>query len=126
MGLLAGSTICRRLFERTDSKAMASSILAPVEMAPRDPILGVTEAFNADPNPNKVNLGVGVYYDDNGKVPLLECVRRAEAERVKAAPPRGYLPIDGLAAYDRAVQELVFGKDCQAVKDKRVVTVQAL
>ena len=57
---------------------MASSILAAVEMAPRDPILGVTEAFNADPNPNKVNLGVGVYYDDNGKVPLLECVRRAE------------------------------------------------
>jgi len=64
------------------STAMASSILAPVEMAPRDPILGVTEAFNADPNPNKVNLGVGVYYDDNGKVPLLECVRRAERQQI--------------------------------------------
>ena len=60
---------------------------AAVEMAPRDPILGVTEAFNADPNPQKVNLGVGVYYDDNGKVPLLECVRRAEralAEQARA------------------------------------------
>jgi aromatic-amino-acid transaminase len=105
---------------------MASSILAPVEMAPRDPILGVTEAFNADPNPNKVNLGVGVYYDDNGKVPLLECVRRAERQLVESAPPRSYLPIDGLPEYDRAVQALVFGADSSARKDNRAVTVQAL
>ena len=79
-------------------------------MAPSDPILGITEAFLADQNPKKVNLGVGVYTDDHGKVPLLECVRRAESERLKAAPPRNYLPIDGLATYDRAVQELLFGK----------------
>ena len=105
---------------------MASSILAPVEMAPRDPILGVTEAFNADPNPNKVNLGVGVYYDDNGKVPLLECVRRAERHQIESAPARSYLPIDGLPEYDRAVQALVFGADSQPRKDNRVVTVQAL
>src|SRR3954470_15240300 len=104
----------------------APSLLSSVPMAPSDPILGVTEAYVADANPKKVNLGVGVYYDDNGKVPLLECVRRAEAERVKAAPPRGYLPIDGLAAYDRAVQELVFGKDAELIREKRVVTVQAL
>jgi aromatic-amino-acid transaminase len=97
------------------------SPLAAVPMAPSDPILGVTEAFVADPNPHKVNLGVGVYYDDNGKVPLLECVRRAEEARVKASLPRGYLPIDGIAAYDKAVQELVF------VKQKpNIVTVQAL
>ena len=95
-------------------------------MAPSDPILGITEAYVADQNPKKVNLGVGVYYDDAGKVPLLECVRRAEAERLKAAPPRGYLPIDGLAAYDRAVPELVFGKGFGALQEKRVVTVQAL
>ena len=95
-------------------------------MAPSDPILGITEAYVADQNPRKVNLGVGVYYDDAGKVPLLECVRRAESERLKAAPPRNYLPIDGLAAYDRAVQELVFGKEFAAVKEKRIVTVQAL
>ena len=95
-------------------------------MAPSDPILGITEAFLADQNPKKVNLGVGVYTDDNGKVPLLECVRRAESERLKAAPPRNYLPIDGLAAYDRAVQELLFGKDFPAIQEKRVVTVQAL
>jgi len=95
-------------------------------MAPSDPILGITEAYVADPNPKKVNLGVGVYYDDNGKVPLLECVRRAESERLKAAPPRSYLPIDGLPAYDRAVQELLFTKGFSGLQEKRVVTVQAL
>src|SRR5438105_7595450 len=97
------------------------SLLAQVPMAPSDPILGITEAFHADKNPKKVNLGVGVYTDDKGKVPLLECVRRAESERLKAAPPRNYLPIDGLAAYDRAVQQLVFGSE-----NKSAVTVQAL
>ena len=80
-------------------------------MAPKDPILGVTETFNADKNPNKVNLGVGIYYDDSGKVPLLECVRQAEIQLVEKSAPRSYLPIDGLPAYDRAVRELVFGVD---------------
>src|SRR6476659_2140215 len=102
------------------------SPLAAVPMAPSDPILGVTEAYVADQNPKKVNLGVGVYYDNDGKIPLLECVRHAESERLKAAAPRGYLPIDGIAAYDKAVQGLVFGKDSKAVQEKRVVTVQAL
>jgi len=106
------------------SPAMNASILAAVPMAPRDPILGVTEAFVADQNPRKVNLGVGVYYDDNGKVPLLECVRRAERARVEAAPPHSYLPIDGLQAYDRAVMQLVFGAELAA--SGRIVTVQAL
>src|SRR5229473_1045569 len=71
------------------------SLLSAIQMAPRDPILGLTEAFNADRNPKKVNLGVGVYYDDEGKVPLLECVRRAERQLVEQAAPRNYLPIDG-------------------------------
>ena len=105
---------------------MTASILADVQLAPRDPILGVTEAFNADPNPNKVNLGVGMYYDDNGKIPLLECVRRAERQMLEDSPPRGYLPIDGLPEYDRAVQALVLGADSPAIKARRVVTVQAL
>jgi aromatic-amino-acid transaminase len=104
----------------------SSSPLAAVQMAPKDPILGVTETFNADKNPNKVNLGVGVYYDDNGKVPLLECVRRAETQLAEKSAPRSYLPIDGLPAYDRAVQALVFGTDSAAAKENRVVTVQAL
>jgi aromatic-amino-acid transaminase len=95
-------------------------------MAPRDPILGLTEAFNADRNPKKVNLGVGVYYDDEGKVPLLECVRRAESMLLAQAAPRAYLPIDGLPAYDRAVRELVFGADCPALREGRIVTVQTL
>jgi aromatic-amino-acid transaminase len=95
-------------------------------MAPRDPILGLTEVYNADKRADKVNLGVGVYYDDNGKVPLLECVRRAEKDLADRAAPRAYLPIDGIAAYDKAVQTLVFGNDCAAIKEGRVVTVQAL
>jgi aromatic-amino-acid transaminase len=105
---------------------MSATVLSGVEMAPRDPILGITEAFNADPNPKKVNLGVGVYTDDNGKVPLLECVRRAERQLADSAPPRSYLPIDGLPEYDRLVQALVFGEDSAARRDKRIVTVQAL
>jgi aromatic-amino-acid transaminase len=105
---------------------MSTSVLAGVEMAPRDPILGITEAFNADTNPNKVNLGVGVYYDDSGKIPLLECVRKAERQLLEKSPPRGYLPIDGLPEYDRAVQTLVFGEASAARKENRIVTVQAL
>jgi aromatic-amino-acid transaminase len=95
-------------------------------MAPSDPILGVTEAFVADPSPKKVNLGVGVYYDNDGRIPVLECVRHAESERLKAVAPRGYLPIDGIAAYDKAVQALVFGRESKALQENRIVTVQAL
>jgi aromatic-amino-acid transaminase len=102
------------------------SPLAAIAMAPKDPILGVTEAYVADQNPKKVNLGVGVYTDDNGKVPLLECVRRAEAARVESGTPKSYLPIDGIAAYDKAVQELVFSKESVPLMERRVVTVQAL
>lgn len=105
---------------------MSQTLLSGLEMAPRDPILGVTEAYNADANTNKVNLGVGVYYDDNGRVPVLECVRRAEQRLAESPLPRNYLPIDGIAAYDRAVQELVFGNDSSAVREQRVVTVQTL
>ena len=102
------------------------SLFASVEMAPRDPILGLNEQFNADTRPGKVNLGVGVYFDENGKLPLLACVKAAEAQLVAAAKPRGYLPIDGIAAYDKAVQGLAFGADSAAVQAGRVATVQAL
>ncbi len=95
-------------------------------MAPKDPILGITELYVADKNPHKVNLGVGVYYDENGKVPLLECVRQAEQQQVQSGASRPYLPIDGLQSYDQAVQALVFGAEAPATKEKRVVTVQAL
>jgi len=103
-----------------------ASIFSAIAMAPRDPILGITEAFNADTNPAKINLGVGVYYDDNGKVPLLDCVRKAETKLMEQPTPRTYLPIEGLGAYDKAVQELVFGADSAVIQEKRAVTVQAL
>ena len=102
------------------------SLFSAVEMAPRDPILGLNEQFNADPNPNKVNLGVGVYTDDNGKLPLLKCVAAAEKQMLEAPKARGYLPIDGIAAYDKAVQGLVFGAEHAAVKAGRISTVQAI
>jgi len=103
-----------------------SSVLSAIEMAPRDPILGLTETFNADSNPLKVNLGVGVYYDENGKVPLLECVKKAEVLLIEKLAPRTYLPIEGLAAYDKAVQELVFGAGSAVIQEKRAVTAQAI
>jgi len=105
---------------------LPTSLFGAVEMAPRDPILGVTEAFVADTNPRKVNLGVGVYNDDTGKLPLLQCVKRVEADMTAKAAARGYLPIDGIAAYDKASQALVFGADSEPVRSGRVVTIQAL
>ncbi|MBL8469037.1 aromatic amino acid transaminase [Methyloversatilis discipulorum] len=105
---------------------MNPSVFSSVEMAPRDPILGLTEAFNADTRTTKVNLGVGVYYDDAGKLPLLRAVRTAEEARMKNAPPRGYQPIEGAPAYNKAVQDLLFGQGAALTADGRVVTAQAL
>ena len=102
------------------------SLFTAVEMAPRDPILGLNEQFNADPNPHKVNLGVGVYFDDNGKLPLLQCVQAAEQAMMEKPSARGYLPIDGIAAYDSAIKNLVFGADSEPVTSGRIATVQAI
>jgi aromatic-amino-acid transaminase len=102
------------------------SLFTAVEMAPRDPILGLNEQFAADTNPNKVNLGVGVYFDDNGKLPLLKCVQAAEKAMMEKPTARGYLPIDGIAAYDAAVKTLVFGADSEPVTSGRVATVQGI
>ena len=105
---------------------LAASLFGTVDLAPKDPILGVTEAFVADPNPNKVNLGVGVYCDDAGKVPLLECVKRAENVLAEKGAPHTYLPIDGIPAYDRAVRGLMLGPDSPLIAAGRAITVQAL
>jgi aromatic-amino-acid transaminase len=102
------------------------SLFTAVEMAPRDPILGLNEQFAADSNPHKVNLGVGVYFDDNGKLPLLQCVQAAEKVMMDKPTARGYLPIDGIAAYDTAVKGLVFGADSEPVTSGRVATVQGI
>jgi aromatic-amino-acid transaminase len=105
---------------------MSSSLFAGVELAPRDPILGLNEQFAGDGRTDKVNLGVGVYFDDEGKLPVLRCVAEAEKQLLAAPRPKGYLPIDGIAAYDKAVQALVFGEGSALVQSGRVATVQAL
>ncbi len=102
------------------------SLFSAVEMAPRDPILGLNEAFNADTRTNKVNLGVGVYCNEEGRIPLLRAVVEAETIRVAQHASRGYLPIDGIAAYDQAVQKLLFGAESPLLAAGRVITTQAV
>ncbi len=102
------------------------SLFSAVEMAPRDPILGLNEAFNADKRPDKVNLGVGVYTNEEGRIPLLRAVVEAEAALTAARAPRGYLPIEGIAAYDQAVQKLLLGNDSLLIQQGRVITTQAI
>ncbi|MGZ9895826.1 amino acid aminotransferase [Bordetella bronchiseptica] len=103
-----------------------STLFASVELAPRDPILGLNEQYNADTRPGKVNLGVGVYYDDEGRIPLLQAVRKAEVARIEAAAARGYLPIEGIAGYNKGAQALLLGADSPLAAEGRVLTAQAL
>lgn len=102
------------------------SLFSAVEMAPRDPILGLNEAFNADTRPQKVNLGVGVYFNEAGEIPLLKAVELTEKARAEEQAPRGYLPIDGVRSYDTAVQKLLFGADSEIIQSGRLVTSQAI
>ncbi len=99
-----------------------------VALAPRDPILGLNEAFAAETRPNKINLGVGVYFDADGKIPLLKAIQIAEEQRVKLALPRGYLPIDGIKKYNTAVQDLLFahGENSELLEQGKVATIQSL
>ncbi len=105
---------------------MHRSPFSDVPLAPADPILGLTEAFIADTNANKVNLGVGVYQDGNGKVPVLNVVREAERLWYEKEDSKSYLPIEGAPAFRQQVQQLLFGADSALVRDGRVVTAQAL
>src|SRR6478752_6364098 len=105
---------------------MSASPFAEVPLAPADPILGLTEAFVADKNPAKVNLGVGVYQDGTGKVPVLSVVREAEKLWYDKEDSKSYLPIDGVPAYRTAVAELLFGRDSELIKSGRTVTAQAM
>src|SRR6185436_19657005 len=114
---------CRR---RPSAPEPFMTLFSTVESAPRDPILGISEQFAADPKPYKVNLGVGMYYDENGRLPLLKCVAAAEQAMVESPMARGYLPIDGMADYDRAAQRLAFGDSSAAVTEHRIATVQGL
>lgn len=105
---------------------LARSPFSEVPLAPPDPIIGVTEAFNRDENPKKVNLGVGVYQDGSGKVPLLKAIQSAQQKWLSEESTKTYLPIDGLAAYNRAVQELLFGSGSPVISEQRAVTVEGL
>ena len=102
------------------------TLFSAVELAPRDPILGLYETFNADTRTTKVNLGVGVYFTDEGKIPLLRAVQVAEKQILENPKSRGYLPIEGIATYNSAVQNLVFGSDSALIADHRAVTFEGL
>ncbi len=102
------------------------SYFASVEMAPGDPILGLTETYLADTRPNKINLGVGIYVDEQGRIPLLPTVHEVEQALVAAGKPRGYLPIDGLAAYNQLTRQLLFGAESSLLAAGRVATAQTI
>ena len=97
-----------------------------IEYYPGDPILSLVETFKNDPRPEKVNLSIGIYFDDEGKMPVLESVSRAETARAATPAPSPYLPMEGLNTYRSAVQHLLFGKDNPALAQGRIVTVQTL
>lgn len=102
------------------------SLFSSIELAPRDPILGLNEAFNNDSRPEKINLSAGVFLNDEGQVPLLQAVAEAETARLAAHASRGYLPMQGLPAYDQAVQRLLFGERSAVIGENRALTLQAL
>ena len=102
------------------------NLFSSVELAPRDPILGLYETFNADTRTTKVNLGVGVYFTDEGKIPLLRAVQVAEKQILENPKSRGYLPIEGIATYNSAVQALIFGNDSELIRNQRAVTFEGL
>lgn len=102
------------------------NLFSSVELAPRDPILGLYETFNADTRTTKVNLGVGVYFTDEGKIPLLRAVQIAEKQILENPKSRGYLPIEGIATYNSAVQALIFGNDSELIRNQRAVTFEGL
>ena len=99
----------------------AQQRLSHVSTAPPDAILGLTEAYLADPNPDKMNLAVGVYKNAAGQTPILRCVKEAERKLIESEQTKGYLPIDGLGDYRDHVRKLVFDA---AVDDSRVAVVQ--
>ena len=91
-----------------------------------DPILSLNEAFQKDPREHKINLSIGIYFDDEGRIPMLASVRKAELAVVAEAGARPYLPMEGAANFRSAVQELLFGADNAALKAGRIVTIQSV
>jgi aspartate aminotransferase/aromatic-amino-acid transaminase len=94
-----------------------------IEAAPADAILGLTEAFNKDTRPNKVNLGVGVFKDNNGTTPILNCIKAAEVKLIETEVSKGYLPISGNPVFAAGVQKLLFGTESEVIDSKRAATL---
>jgi len=91
-----------------------------------DPILSLNEDFQKDPRPNKINLSIGIYFDDAGRIPVMDSVRRAEQLVVARGGPKPYLPIEGAANFRSAVQQLLFGADHEAISSGRIATIQSV
>jgi aromatic-amino-acid transaminase len=101
-------------------------MFAHLEPYAGDPILSLNEAFQKDPRADKVNLSIGIYFDDAGRIPVLDCVRQAEARMLAQSAPKSYLPIEGSAAMRQAVQTLLFGADHEVLASQRVATLQTV
>jgi aromatic-amino-acid transaminase len=93
---------------------------------PGDPILGLNEQFQKDTRSHKVNLAIGIYFDDDGRIPTLDCVQKAESQILQEASSKSYLPIEGLPLFNQAVQQLIFGENHEVIKTKRVATLQTV
>jgi aromatic-amino-acid transaminase len=104
----------------------ATSIFTDVPVYAGDPILSLMDDFQQDPRPNKVSLSVGLYFDEQGRLPVLQAIRRAEAQLAQHVQPCGYLPMEGAADYRAVVQQLVFGPEREAVQSGRIATLQSL
>ena len=104
----------------------AVSFFKNVELVPGDPILGLTDAFRADPRADKVNLGVGIYYDEDGRIPVMGAVQQVERALAERSPARGYLPIDGMPDYRTATRELLFGADSPVIAEGRAISTQTI
>ena len=104
----------------------AASLFTHVPAYPGDPILSLMDDFQRDPRPGKVSLSVGLYFDEQGRLPVLEAIRQAEAQLARHVQPCGYLPMEGAPDYRAAVQQLVFGAAREAVQSNRIATLQTL
>ena len=102
------------------------SMFSHLEPYAGDPILSLNDAFQKDPRADKVNLSIGIYFDDAGRIPVLDCVRQAEAQMLAESGTKSYLSIEGSAAMRTAVQQLLFGAEHEALKSGRVATLQTV
>jgi aspartate/tyrosine/aromatic aminotransferase len=111
---------------QNETTAGTQDIFGHLQLAPPDPILGTSIAYKKDSDPNKVNLGVGAYRDDNEKPYVFEVVKKAQQEIVDENMDKEYIPIDGHPGFNTAIQKLLFGENHPLIRDGKIVTVQAL